>query len=162
MMRLAVFGLVAALLLLGSVVLYPTSVPASTYVGTDVPTNTYIEIKQELLSYAKANQALGVTATGDADSSGSVSLTCKQVPLIMLSRAGGATFMQVSLGAYDRAPGVQVIANVALSRMRSAGPVGANDRNAEVSSFQRMILKYRDGIDLDQSCKETSLSRPST
>lgn len=138
-------------ILLMAWILYPSSFPARSFVSKQLSPAEYANIKDVLFSFAASNAAHGVTVRGEAGPQGTATLYCRDVPLVVVLQAPTATLMQVFHDAEQRAPSLGPVVNHVLSKMTLIPQPDGRD-GGSVGYFNRLFLKYRDGIDLDKTC----------
>lgn len=130
---------------------YPSSLPARTYVSKQLSADEYADIKDVLFSFAASNAAYGVSARGAPGPEGIVTLYCREVPLVIVFQGPEVTLMQVMHGAEQRTPSLGPVINHVLSKMSLIPQPEWRDEDS-AGYVNRLLLKYRDGIDLDAMC----------
>jgi len=132
-------------------VVYPASLPARSFVSRQLSGGEYADIKEVLFFFAASNEAHGVTARGEPGPQGTAALYCHGVPLVVVLQAPTVTTMQVFQDSERRAPSLGPVVAQVLSKMILLDqPEKPSERT--VGYLERLVLKYRDGVDLDETC----------
>jgi len=116
----------------------PTAIPAKTYVGKPVSTDTYIQMKKLMLTFAAQYSGLGITAAGDSRPIGSIGLYCRGTPLATLVRLPGATTL-IEFSPETARGGREPLMNLH-QLMVQAGPVVVRDKSDEVGIVDSFYL----------------------
>lgn len=139
------------LIFISAWVVYPTGLPARSFVSGWRSAGDYADIRQQLFVYAASNGAHGITARGEPGPQGTAALYCRGIPLVVVMQAPTVTTMQVFQDAERRAPSLGPVIARALSKMTLLDQPEKPSERA-VGHLERFVLKYRDGVDLDETC----------
>jgi len=151
MTRVVSFFILIVLISLTAWIMYPANLPARSFVSRELSAGDYAHIKEVLFSFATSNGAHGVTARVEPGSQGTAALYCRGVPLVVVLQAPTVTTMQVFQDAERRAPSLGPVIAQALSKMTLLDQPEKPTERA-VGYLERFVLKYRDGMDLDETC----------
>ena len=132
--------------------LYPTDIPTDSYSTQRLSKDQFVQIKKLLLDYAEKNSALGVEVKGNAGEAGTLSISCRNVPMVFLFDFPQATSMMFSEGAFERSPGLEAAVKAALLKMKNGGNVEFTRGAGNINELDVFFLKYRDGIDMGAEC----------
>jgi hypothetical protein len=150
------FTLVAIIVLLAMWTFYPTQIPAVTHVIGELPPSEHEKIKKKMHDFAEENSVHGISEASDPGPVGFMELKCKSVPILSLSRVGKITLLQTAVDAKKFSPDIAQLVNSIFMQKDPAWPHSENVTQSKeflsADSIDRLVLKYRDGIDLNVRC----------
>jgi hypothetical protein len=117
-----------------------------------VPEERFAEAEDKLSAFARTFSASGIEIIGGDERSGSIAIKCRSLPIVTLLRHEDVAIVQVFNRHLRRVPDAgQVLSAIEVL----GGPLNIqvdSEGMSEPPKATRFVLKYRDGVDLDDTC----------
>lgn len=135
-------------------VFYPTSLGSELKTFTPLAPEAYAELRSSAIEYSRTIEASGVNIRAGSHQTAPFQFYCKGVPLLLVGNSPLVLTVNVFANADDRAPALKKFREEMLLQLVPAGRPLESDRTVEQpAGLEAMVLKYRDGIDVSQSCR---------
>jgi len=135
-------------------VFYPTSLGSELKTFTPLAPEAYAELRSSAIEYSRTIDANGVAISAGSDEAAPFQFYCKGVPLLLVSNSSLVLTVNAFANADERTPDLKKFREEMLSQLVPAGrPLETGRAVEQPAGLEAFVLKYRDGIDVSQSCR---------
>jgi len=135
-------------------VFYPTSLGSELKTFTPLSPESYAEVRSSAIAYARTISTKGIDINAGTDPASPFVFSCNGVPLLIVVNGPIALTVNVMADADERAPDLKGFREEMVSQFVPAGhPLENSAEFDQPAGLEAFVLKYRDGIDVSQSCR---------